>query len=126
VKVIDEADLREPRSYSSVAWIRVSGDELRDRGVELRTPASDGTWDEAGPIQEAILETPSGDQPILIWHLGLERRPNETGVHPCAEIRAPVSTTDAKAFVLRALDALDVPHARAEWIVVAEDWPPFK
>ncbi|HEX4519001.1 MAG TPA: hypothetical protein VH063_05405, partial [Gaiellaceae bacterium] len=60
LRVIAENEVREPGSYATVALVRVSREELRRRGIELTTPIDDGTCDEAGPIQEAIIETPTG------------------------------------------------------------------
>ena len=51
--MIQKNQVREPGSYETIALLRVARDELVDRGVRLTTPPDDGTWDEAGPIQEA-------------------------------------------------------------------------
>jgi hypothetical protein len=121
VSVISEADVREPNTYESVAVIRTSRDDLADLGIELTSPPQ-GSWQEAGPIEAAMLETETGEQPLLIWHLHFEEMP-ELGRSPL-ELRAPVSTEDPGAFVAATLKALALPDERTEWIVSDEHWPP--
>ena len=121
-RMIAENELREPRSYASVAVVRVTRAELLSRGVVLESPVDDGTWDEAGPIQEALVEVNTGEQALLILHPDLEELPSETGNRAPLELRAPISTPDPTAFVDVVLDALDIARERAEWVVGRDEW----
>ena len=87
--MISDEEVREPKAYSTVATVRTTRPELHQRGIELRTPVDDGTWDEAGPIQEAIVETATGEQPLLIWHLTIEEAPEHYDNATPLELRAP-------------------------------------
>jgi len=121
LRPICEHEIRE-RTYEPVATIRATRTELLEREIELRTPVEDGTWSEAGPIQEAILEIPSGEQPLLIWHLTIEELPEHFDNATPLELRAPRSTADPSAFVRAFLAAADLPEDRADWIVSQQDW----
>jgi hypothetical protein len=125
VRVISIEEVREPNSYASVAQIRMTRAELAQRGIELVTPVQDGTWDEAGPIQESLIEVDTGEQPLLVWHLAFEQLPDHYQNASPLELRAPISIPDAAAFVHATLDAFELPHHRAEWVVSPEHWPPF-
>jgi hypothetical protein len=120
-RVISETEIRE-RSYVRVATVRATRQELLDRGVELHTSVDDGTWDEAGPIQAAIVETSTGEQPLSIWHLSIDELPEHFNHAPPLELRAPSSTRDPQAFVHTFLPALALPDDRPEWIASAPEW----
>jgi hypothetical protein len=124
VRVITQDELREPRTYASVGVVRISREELRSSGVTL-TPLDDpGYLMEAGPVEEALVETDGGEQALLIWDLHIEENAEHFGNRAPLEVRAPRSTRDPRAFVYAVVEAFGVPRERVEWVVPSEHWPP--
>jgi hypothetical protein len=115
--MIGADEVREPGTYQAAGWLQVSRAELTARGVSLVTPIDDGTWDEAGPIQEALIELDTGEQALIIWHLALEDQGRSA-----LDLRAPISTTDPTAFASAVVGALQLPDERCEWVVPIEEW----
>ena len=60
----------------------------------------------------------------MIWHLTIEQLPEHFEHATPLELRAPVSTLDATAFVGNFVNAVDLPKDRVELIVEPEHWPP--
>jgi hypothetical protein len=119
--MIDESALREPGSYQTVASVRVSRAELADRGIRLSAPADDGSWDEAGPIEEALIELDTGEQPLVIWHLAFESE-RGTDARSGLELRAPISTPDPGAFAAAFVREVGLAEDRCEWVIPLDDW----
>jgi len=123
MRQIGEQELGEPKGFATLATIRAGRAELEACGIELQAPEFDGSWDEAGPVEEALLELDSGEQAILIWHLALEQHPEHYRAAPL-ELRAPLQTPSPRAFADAVLAELGLPCERLEWLVEERYWPP--
>src|SRR5438270_7502999 len=101
--MIGKGELREANTYWTLATIRMTREELAERGIGLASPVDDGTWDEAGPIEAAFFETTEGPQALVVWHVAFEG-----SEYAPIELRAPISTPDPGLFVQDILRAFEL------------------
>jgi hypothetical protein len=89
------------------ATFSVSSAQLEKLGITMTRPPDDGTWDEAGPIAEALLELRSGLNVMLVQHLGVP----DIGL----ELRVPASVRGDSA-AREFADAIGVDLSRMTWL----------
>jgi hypothetical protein len=65
------------------ATFNITPSGLETIGITMNKPTDHGTWDEAGPIAEALIELGSGLNVMLVEHLGVP----DIGI----ELRVPAS-----------------------------------
>jgi hypothetical protein len=119
VRQITQSELRVPTGYETVASLTGTLDEFAAVGVTFAVALDDDgkQFIEAGPIWEALIETATGEQALLVCP--------DVGVSdpPFVDLRAPLATTaDARTFALAVAAALGLAADRCTWIIPADEW----
>jgi len=89
------------------ALIDISPEKLESAGIQFAEPPQDGTWSEAGPIEECPVTLPSGVELLLVVH----------GHDPSLgiDVRAPVAVR-GPSVANELIKELGVPASSLRWL----------
>jgi hypothetical protein len=107
-----------PKRVFARATLDITIEQLEAHGIQMSEPVENGTWDEAGPIEEAFVQLESGQAVLLIAHV---KAPHVAAPEIGIEVRAP-DGVDCQGIAEAIAAELAISHDQITW-VRPSGWP---